>query len=101
MNHTEFLSDRFGGKNWVLARRTANIVRQYGEDVICISRQRYAAVEKEYRALFGDPYDKTRAQLYCALREAVRLLERSNMADRQKQFIDWAHATLEKERNAP
>jgi hypothetical protein len=71
--HRQFLRDSFGGANWVLAKRTANIVRRYGESVICVSKQRYAAVEREYRALYGDPNDKTRAELYCALKEVCRL----------------------------
>lgn len=68
MTHLEFLRDRFGGSNWVLARRTAGIIRRYGEDVVCVSEQRYAAIEKEWRTLYGDPYDKTRAEIYIYIR---------------------------------
>lgn len=71
MDYVEFLSCSFGGKNWVLARRSMNVVRKYGEDVICISRKRYAEVEKDYRAIHGDPHDKPRAAMYLALR-AIR-----------------------------
>jgi hypothetical protein len=74
MTHLEFLAYRFGGSNWVLARRSPAILRRYGEDVVCVSRQRCAAVEKEYRALYGDPYDKVRAQMYMALHSALDVL---------------------------
>lgn len=66
--HGQFLRDQFGGANWVLARRTANIVRHYGEDVKCISKRQYRKAEYEYRKLFGDPNDAVRAELYCALK---------------------------------
>ena len=71
ITHADFLRDRFGGKNWVLSRRTPNIVRRYGEDVVCISKQRYAAVEQEWRRLYGDPYDAVRRDLYMALKVVV------------------------------
>ena len=39
-----------GRSPWVIARRTARIVRRYGEDVTCLSRQRYDALEAEFKA---------------------------------------------------
>lgn len=69
MTYLEFIRDKLG-TNWVVARRTANIVRRYGEDVVCISQQRLRVIDKEYRALFGDPNDKVRAQMYLALLSA-------------------------------
>lgn len=70
MQHAEFLRERMGN-NWVLgARRTDRLVRRYGESVNVVTRKRYAAIEKEWRAMYGDPYDKVRAELYQALAQA-------------------------------
>jgi len=46
--HSDFMAKRFGGPNWVIAQRTANVVRKYGEDVICISQKTYSAAEKAW-----------------------------------------------------
>lgn len=94
MTHLDFLRQELG-PNWVIARRTPNIVRRYGEDVICISPQCYRAIEQKYRAQYGDPHDKTRANLYCALKHAVKLLEKQAGID--AQFLDVAHAALQAE----
>lgn len=64
--YVDFLSNHFGGKNWVIARRTPNILARYGEDVICLSRKRYKEAERAWRELYGDPYDEARAELYLA-----------------------------------
>lgn len=48
----EFLRARFG-KNWVLARRTTNIVARYGSDVVCLSKKQYLQAETDY--LDGKP----------------------------------------------
>lgn len=74
--HSDFLRERFGGKNWVLhARRTARIVQRYGDDVLVVTPKRYKAVEREYRVLYGDPHDQVRAELYRALEQARNTLE--------------------------
>lgn len=98
MTHVEFLRDRFGSANWVLARRTPNILRRYGDDVVCISKKQYAAVEKEWRYLYGDPYDKARAELYCVLRDLRDCLPLSSITS--DPFRDRIDAALEAERNA-
>lgn len=64
--YTDFINEKLG-KNWVIARRTSNIVRRYGEDVKCVSQSRYKEVENQYHAIYGDPYDKVRAQMFLAL----------------------------------
>lgn len=64
--YVDFLSNYFGGKNLVIARRTPNILARYGEDVICLSRRRYREAERAWRELYGDPYDAVRAELYQA-----------------------------------
>lgn len=97
MTHLDFLRQEFGS-NWVVARRTPRIVQRYGEDVCCISPQRYRAAEQKYRAQYGDPYDKTRANLYCALKHAIKLLEKQPGVD--PQFLDVAHAALHEEATA-
>ncbi len=35
-----------GGTNWVLARRTQNVVYRYGDDVICLSHKAYKNAER-------------------------------------------------------
>lgn len=95
--HLDFFHEKVGGSNWVLARRTPNIVRRYGENVICISKQRYAAIEKEYRALYGDPYDKVRAAMYLALIAARDALK--TVAHDSAVMVD-IEAAIEAERNA-
>jgi len=97
VDHLEFLRDRFGGKNWVLARRTPRIVERYGQDVICVSKKCYDAVEKEYRRIYGDPHDKVRARLYCALSDALAAMQNNDWDS--GLLIQMADA-LEAERNA-
>lgn len=67
---SDFLRERIGSSNWVLARRTPAIEARYGADVVCVSRKLYAAIEREYRTLYGAPYDDVRAELYLQLRQA-------------------------------
>lgn len=86
--YLEFLHNRIGGKNWVIARRTPNIVRRYGEDVICVSRKRYAQIEREYRTLYGDPYDQVRADLYLTLKDARLMLYAWKAARRNLNLPD-------------
>lgn len=74
MDYLAFTRERIG-PNWVIARRTPRIIAKYGEDVICISQKRMASIDKEYRALYGDPYDKPRAAMYLALVNARAELE--------------------------
>lgn len=94
MSIVEWLQENIG-RNWVIARRTPNILRRYGDDVICISKQRYSATVKEYRAVYGDPYDKDRAALYLALRDFADSF--GHLCPRLKAQAD---AALEAERNA-
>ena len=49
-NFSDFLRARVGGP-WVLARRTARIVKRYGEDVVCLSQRRYDAIRAEFEAV--------------------------------------------------
>lgn len=102
MDHLSFLRDRIGGSNWVLARRSRHIEARYGKDVICVSKQRYAQIEKEYRVLYGDPYDKPRAAMYMALLAAQD--ELSAIADYHAcvsdTVLDQIQAAIEAEQNA-
>jgi hypothetical protein len=69
VTHTEFLQINFG-KNWVLTPRVTDALkRRYGADVVAVTRKRYAQVEREWRTMYGDPYDTARAALYTALRD--------------------------------
>ena len=68
--YLDFMHARLGS-NWVLARRSARIVARYGEDVKCLSKKEYREVEAAYRAQYGDPYDKVRAELYVAAKELL------------------------------
>lgn len=48
---------QIGGANWVLARRTPAIVARYGEDVICLSREKYKDAERRAWLLQTEGYD--------------------------------------------
>lgn len=37
------LCEEIGSSNWVLHRRTKQIVERYGETVVCLSRKQYGA----------------------------------------------------------
>lgn len=41
------------GKNWIIHRNTTRIQQRYGDDVVCISQARYAALEAEYERETG------------------------------------------------
>lgn len=79
-SYSDFIRDKIGS-NWVVARRTPRILAKYGEDVFCISQQALRKIDREYRALYGDPYDKVRAQMYRALIAARENLEYSADTD--------------------
>lgn len=66
MTYADFIRARLGG-NWVIARRSPRVLAKYGEDVICISKQAMRKIDREYRTLFGDPYNAVRAKMYKAL----------------------------------
>lgn len=100
-NFCDFMRRRFGS-NWVLARRTKNIVRQYGADVRCVSHKQYYTAELEYRAINGDPHDPVRADLYRALvkaRDHIALHSRAVPEFVAPLLLEIDHA-LETERNA-
>lgn len=99
MTYLDFLREKIG-HNWVIARRTPNIVARYGEDVVCISKQRMRAIDKEYRALYGDPYDKVRAELYLALIAMCSRFEATGEVWGSDPAWLRASAALEAERNA-
>jgi hypothetical protein len=44
----EIVKREYGTDNWVLAaRRTSSIVRRYGEDVVVLSKKKYARLEQQ------------------------------------------------------
>lgn len=47
MTLTDLIEREYGGRGWVVARRTANIVRKYGEDVICLSPKKMRRLKKQ------------------------------------------------------
>lgn len=58
------------GKNWVIAaRKTDRLCRQYGLDVVVVTHARNVTLRREYRALYGDPDDAVRAEMYRVLRD--------------------------------
>lgn len=65
---SDFLREK-AGPNWVLARRTVRIVEKYGDDVVCLSRQKYQALVDEYEittgfsanGFQGEPCDRIKA----------------------------------------
>jgi hypothetical protein len=36
------------GSNWVVAKRTKRVVERYGDDVVCVSLKRFAALKQEF-----------------------------------------------------
>lgn len=42
---TELVEREHGSSNWVLARRTASILRRYGPDVVTLSKKEYRRLE--------------------------------------------------------
>jgi hypothetical protein len=39
------IATHLGTRNWVVARRTANILTRYGTDVICLSPQQFKKLQ--------------------------------------------------------
>lgn len=74
MNIVDFYRQRFGD-NWVLSRRTPNIIARYGNDVNCLTKKQYDAATRDYREAYGDPHDKARAGMYLALKAIHTHLE--------------------------
>lgn len=52
----EFIAAKLGSRNWVVARKTARIVRKYGEDVVALSQKKYSVIATEYEAAYGARY---------------------------------------------
>lgn len=48
MTRADYISEKLGSRNWIIAKRTKNILRRHGNDVVCISDKRYATIVKEY-----------------------------------------------------
>lgn len=46
-----------GGSNWVVARRTPNIVARYGESVVCLSQKGYDNAMRLARLELSQGYD--------------------------------------------
>lgn len=51
---TDFLAQRLGTRNWVVARRTARIVRKYGANVATVSQKRFSALAREFEQTYGE-----------------------------------------------
>jgi hypothetical protein len=74
---SKYLEEHVGPK-WVLARRTKRIVAKYGEETVCLSPARMAALERAYEretgfAAYGMPGEPCDA-LKMAARKMHRLL---------------------------
>ena len=54
---SDIIEREHGTRNWVLARRSANMIRRYGDDVVCLSRKQYDAAceQAEYEAAKDHP----------------------------------------------
>lgn len=46
-----------GGSNWVLARKTPNILARYGTDVICLSNKKYDEAMRLANLSLSNGYD--------------------------------------------
>ena len=47
MNFTDMVQKEYGTRNWVLARRTKNILARYGTDVVTLSKKQYRELEAD------------------------------------------------------
>lgn len=99
-SYLDFIRERLG-RNWVVARRTPNIVCKYGADVVCISAQRMRALNLEYRKLYGDPYDEPRALMYRALLVAQQRLELSDYDGDEAQYLNLIAEAIKAEQDRP
>lgn len=61
------------GPKWVIARRTPRTVRQYGEDVICLSPAKYAKLQAAFDAQAPSVENAARATLR-ALKQACQCI---------------------------
>lgn len=64
-----YLVDNVGAK-WVVSARMTPRIRDRYPGAVVITPKRYKEYEREYRALYGDPSDPVRAELYRALKAA-------------------------------
>ena len=48
MTRADYISEKLGSRNWIIAKRTKNVLRRHGDDVVCISSKRYAEIQKAY-----------------------------------------------------
>lgn len=95
MTFGQYVVAQVGNPKWVLAARTSpRIERQYPGAVV-IHPKRYEAMRKAYRAEFGDPDDKVRADLYLCLLDLQACAP--EMPEPLKSRVT---AALEAERNA-
>lgn len=96
----DFLRERLG-PNWVVMNRRSKEPRfdRRGFEQTQVTRGQYRAAEREYRALYGDPHDRARAQMYRALLACKEHLSGSCDTMSQKLLLDVEAAiTAEVER---
>lgn len=62
------------GARYVIAKRTERMLQRYGADTKFITLKQHNAAEKDYRRLYGDPYDPIRRDMLLALVAAKNLL---------------------------
>lgn len=97
--HAEFLQQRLG-PNYVVvhARRKAPRFDSRGFEQQQVTRVQHDAAEREYRALYGDPYDAVRAELYKVLRDLFN--DGATWSAMGLEFSKRVKAALEAEANA-
>lgn len=61
----DFMSARFGGSTWVLARRTSERERRYGRDAVFLTQAKFRALERDHA-------EETAARIGPDLAAAVR-----------------------------
>lgn len=80
MTELEFVRERAGTNNWVVARRSARIVGHYGADVFCFSPQAYAKVRDDYEAYVEAETVRAIAEQGLPLVEALLIAYRAGKA---------------------
>lgn len=95
MNYLTWMRQTVGEKWVVAARTTPRIQRQYPGAVI-ITPRRMKDLDRQYRILYGDPYDKQRAAMYTALCDVIEF----NAGNLSEELRERAHRIIAAEADA-
>jgi hypothetical protein len=76
---SDIIEREHGGRNWVIARRTKNILRTYGDDVITLSPKEYRRLELMHELETADAHPayellKDRLGSHCDAVNTIKML---------------------------